>query len=219
MRRDSPSMSEPPVQLTPGLRQRPAWWQAILRQPAHQLYLSHPVRVLKFRRSFGISFASLRSGAAPPVAGCEAGWGLGRGGPAAPAPGTGTRVGARSRRATEDAEPRQEERMRTRSSAPIALLAGCAIGAAAMTVVHAQATPPAYSIVEVDVIDAEGFKAFAHRHPAGGAAGGGPFHRGAWRGCDFGGDTAKGRFHHRVEQPRPGYRLFQFAHLQGTDPA
>ena len=57
--------------------------------------------------------------------------------------------------------------MRTRWSAAIALLAGCAIGAAAMTVVHAQATPPAYSIVEVDVIDAEGFKAFAQRNAAG----------------------------------------------------
>jgi uncharacterized protein (DUF1330 family) len=65
--------------------------------------------------------------------------------------------------------------MRTRSSAPVALLAGCVIGAAAMTVVQAQATPPAYSIVEVDVIDAEGFKAFAQRNAAGVSAAGGQF--------------------------------------------
>jgi uncharacterized protein (DUF1330 family) len=65
--------------------------------------------------------------------------------------------------------------MRTRSSAAIALLAGCAMGAAVMTAVHAQGTPPAYSIVEVDVIDPEGFKAFAQRNAAGVAAAGGQF--------------------------------------------
>jgi uncharacterized protein (DUF1330 family) len=65
--------------------------------------------------------------------------------------------------------------MRARPSAAIALLAGCAIGAAAMAAVHAQATPPAYSIVEADVIDAEAFKAFAGRNAAGVAAAGGQF--------------------------------------------
>jgi len=65
--------------------------------------------------------------------------------------------------------------MRTSFSLAIALLAGCAIGAAVMHAVHAQATPPAYSIVEVDVIDAEGFKAFAARNAAGVAAAGGRF--------------------------------------------
>jgi uncharacterized protein (DUF1330 family) len=65
--------------------------------------------------------------------------------------------------------------MRTNSSLAIALFAGCAFGAAAMTVLHAQATPPAYSVVEVDVIDAEGFKAFAERNAAGVAAAGGQF--------------------------------------------
>jgi uncharacterized protein (DUF1330 family) len=65
--------------------------------------------------------------------------------------------------------------MRTNSSLAIALFAGCAFGAAAMTVLHAQATPPAYSVVEVDVIDAEGFKFFAARNAAGVAAAGGTF--------------------------------------------
>jgi len=65
--------------------------------------------------------------------------------------------------------------MRTRSSLAVALLAGCAIGAAAATVLQAQTTPPAYSIVEVDVIDPEGFKAFAARNAAGVAAAGGQF--------------------------------------------
>jgi uncharacterized protein (DUF1330 family) len=57
----------------------------------------------------------------------------------------------------------------------MAWLAGCAIGAAATAAVHAQASPPAYSIVEVDVIDAEAFKAFAGRNAAGVAAAGGKF--------------------------------------------
>ncbi|HWE19334.1 MAG TPA: DUF1330 domain-containing protein [Hyphomicrobiaceae bacterium] len=65
--------------------------------------------------------------------------------------------------------------MRAIPSLTMALLAGCAIGAVAMTALHAQATPPAYSIVEVDVIDAEGFKAFAERNAAGVAAAGGQF--------------------------------------------
>jgi len=65
--------------------------------------------------------------------------------------------------------------MRTRLKPAVVLLAGCAIGAAATAAVHAQATPPAYSIVEVDVIDAEGFKAFAARNAAGVAAAGGKF--------------------------------------------
>jgi uncharacterized protein (DUF1330 family) len=65
--------------------------------------------------------------------------------------------------------------MKATPSLTMALLAGCAIGAAAMTVLHAQATPPAYSIVEVDVIDAESFKAFAERNAAGVAASGGQF--------------------------------------------
>jgi uncharacterized protein (DUF1330 family) len=65
--------------------------------------------------------------------------------------------------------------MKRNSNLAVALIAGCAIGAAAMQVVHAQATPPAYSIVEVDVIDAEGFKAFAARNAAGVAAAGGRF--------------------------------------------
>jgi uncharacterized protein (DUF1330 family) len=65
--------------------------------------------------------------------------------------------------------------MKTSSALAIALFAGCAIGAAAMQAVHAQATPPAYSIVEVDVIDAEGFQAFAKSNAAGVAAAGGHF--------------------------------------------
>jgi uncharacterized protein (DUF1330 family) len=65
--------------------------------------------------------------------------------------------------------------MKSSSSLTIALIAGCAIGAAAMQAVHAQATPPAYSIVEVDVIDAEGFQAFAKSNAAGVAAAGGQF--------------------------------------------
>ena len=65
--------------------------------------------------------------------------------------------------------------MRTRSKPAVILLAGFAIGVAATAALQAQATPPAYSIVEVDVIDAEGFKVFAERNAAGVAAAGGKF--------------------------------------------
>ena len=65
--------------------------------------------------------------------------------------------------------------MRTKSTRVFAVLAGCAIGAAAMPTAQSQATPPAYSIVEVDVIDAAGFQTFAARNAAGVAAAGGQF--------------------------------------------
>jgi len=56
-----------------------------------------------------------------------------------------------------------------------ALLAGCAVGAAVVEGVQAQAKPPAFSIVEVEVIDPEGFQEFAKRNAAGVAAAGGRF--------------------------------------------
>ncbi len=63
--------------------------------------------------------------------------------------------------------------MKPSLSLAIALLAGCAIGAAVTKSVQAQAKPPAYTIAEIDVIDPEGFQAFAKRNAAGvGAAGG-----------------------------------------------
>ena len=65
--------------------------------------------------------------------------------------------------------------MKPSLSLAIALLAGSAIGAVAVGGIHAQATPPAFSIVEVDVIDPEAFHAFASRNAAGVAAAGGRF--------------------------------------------
>ena len=65
--------------------------------------------------------------------------------------------------------------MKTSLSLALALLAGGAIGAAAVKGVQAQAKPPAYTIAEIDVIDPEGFKIFAKRNSAGVAAAGGLF--------------------------------------------
>lgn len=56
-----------------------------------------------------------------------------------------------------------------------ALLAGCAIGAAVAEGVHAQAKPPAFTVVEIDVFDQEGFQEFAKRNGAGVRAAGGRF--------------------------------------------
>ena len=57
----------------------------------------------------------------------------------------------------------------------IALLAGVAIGAAALNGLHAQAKPPAYSFVEVEMTDPTGFQEFAKRNATGVAAAGGRF--------------------------------------------
>ena len=63
--------------------------------------------------------------------------------------------------------------MNTRTCLAIALITGCAIGAAAVKGVQAQARPPAFTIAEIDVIDPEGFQTFAKRNAAGvGTAGG-----------------------------------------------
>jgi len=57
----------------------------------------------------------------------------------------------------------------------LALLGGVAISLAALNGLHAQTKPPAYSIVEVEVTDPEGFREFAKRNAAGVAAAGGRF--------------------------------------------
>lgn len=65
--------------------------------------------------------------------------------------------------------------MKTTSSLVIALLAGCAFGAAGVRAVRAQAPPPALSIVEVDIVDTQAFGEFAKLNAAGVAATGGRF--------------------------------------------
>jgi uncharacterized protein (DUF1330 family) len=47
----------------------------------------------------------------------------------------------------------QEQAMKTRYAAGLAVLAGVAIGAAAVQALHAQAKLPAYVVAEIDVID------------------------------------------------------------------
>lgn len=55
----------------------------------------------------------------------------------------------------------------------ISLLAGIAIGGAALNGLHAQAKPPAFTIAEIEVIDPTGFQDFAKRNGAGMTAAGG----------------------------------------------
>ena len=65
--------------------------------------------------------------------------------------------------------------MKTSTSLAFALITGCAIGAAVVKGVQAQARPPAFTVVEIDVLDPEGFQTFAKRNAAGVAAAGGLF--------------------------------------------
>jgi uncharacterized protein (DUF1330 family) len=51
----------------------------------------------------------------------------------------------------------QEEAMKTRYSVALSVLAGVAVGAAAVHALHAQAKPPAYVIAEIDVANVEPF--------------------------------------------------------------
>ena len=55
----------------------------------------------------------------------------------------------------------------------VALLVGCATGAAVVNVVQAQSKPPAYTIAEIDVIDPAVFQDFAKRNGAAMTAAGG----------------------------------------------
>jgi len=65
--------------------------------------------------------------------------------------------------------------MKIRPSLVIALLATCVMGAVSTGVVRAQTALPAFTIVEVEVIDPTGFEEFAKRNGAGVAAAGGRF--------------------------------------------
>ena len=47
--------------------------------------------------------------------------------------------------------------MKTRHAVALSLLAGAALGAAAVQGLHAQAKPPIYYVAEIDVTDLEGW--------------------------------------------------------------
>ncbi|MGD0026934.1 MAG: DUF1330 domain-containing protein [Xanthobacteraceae bacterium] len=47
--------------------------------------------------------------------------------------------------------------MKTRYALTLAMLAGAALGAAAVQGLHAQATPPAYAVIAVDVTNADAY--------------------------------------------------------------
>ena len=65
--------------------------------------------------------------------------------------------------------------MKKRPTLVIALLASCTISAFSTGMVRAQTALPAFTIVEVEVIDPTGFEEFAKRNGAGVAAAGGRF--------------------------------------------
>ena len=72
--------------------------------------------------------------------------------------------------------------MKTNYKLAIALIAGTAIGGAAIEGLHAQANPKAYAITELEVIDAAAAKAFVTKAEAAQAkAGGISFHTGGGR--------------------------------------
>jgi uncharacterized protein (DUF1330 family) len=50
-----------------------------------------------------------------------------------------------------------EEAMKTHFTVVLSILAGVAVGAAAVQALHAQATPPAYVVAEIDVTNLEPF--------------------------------------------------------------
>jgi uncharacterized protein (DUF1330 family) len=70
---------------------------------------------------------------------------------------------------------RHEVQMKSISKLAISLLAGIAIGGAALSALYAQARPPAYTIAEIEVIDPPMFQDFAKRNAAGVKAAGGRF--------------------------------------------
>ena len=50
--------------------------------------------------------------------------------------------------------------MKTHSTVALSILAGAAVGAAAVQTLHAQAKPPAYVVAEIEVTDPVGYKAY-----------------------------------------------------------
>ena len=56
---------------------------------------------------------------------------------------------------TEASNRQWEETMKTRYTVALSILAGVAVGAAAVQALHAQAKPPAYVVAEIDVTNAE----------------------------------------------------------------
>ena len=55
--------------------------------------------------------------------------------------------------------------MKTRYTVALSILAGVAVGAAAVQALHAQAKPPAYVVAEIDVTNAEPYEGSTCRLP------------------------------------------------------
>src|SRR5216683_5447969 len=53
---------------------------------------------------------------------------------------------------------KEEKAMKTRTTVALSILAGVAVGAAAVQALHAQAKPPAYVVAEIDVTNPEPYE-------------------------------------------------------------
>jgi uncharacterized protein (DUF1330 family) len=60
----------------------------------------------------------------------------------------------------------REDIMKTRYTVALSMIAGAALGGAAIQGLHAQAKPPAYVVTEVQIIDEAAFKEFAPKTDA-----------------------------------------------------
>lgn len=84
--------------------------------------------------------------------------------------------------------------MRTHSTVTLAMLAGFGLGAVAVQGLHAQATPPAYQISEIDMMNQEAYvKDYAPRAQAAIKAAGGRFLAAGGKVTPIEGEPAKAR--------------------------
>jgi uncharacterized protein (DUF1330 family) len=65
-----------------------------------------------------------------------------------------------------EAETQREEQMKTHYKIGIALIAGVALGAAAVKGLNAQAKPPGYFVFDIEVTNSQGYQPVIDRTPA-----------------------------------------------------
>src|SRR5262245_35689620 len=118
--------------------------------------------------------------------------------------------------------------MKTRYTVVLSMIAGAALGAAAIQGLHAQAKPKAYVISETEVIDAAAQAVYIPLvRAAQNAAGGRSFHTAGGKVVALEGGASQACSHHRVGQPGEGGGILQIQGLgcpcaasrQGNNPA
>src|SRR5262245_6204057 len=99
--------------------------------------------------------------------------------------------------------------MKTRYTVVLSMIAGAALGAAAIQGLHAQAKPKAYVISETEVIDAAAQAVYIPLvRAAQNAAGGRSFHTAGGKVVALEGGASQACSHHRVGQPGERRRHF-----------